>query len=218
MGAAISKVSKAAETGLKSASKKASKSLRHSKYVSSDILPTRSKSETTASQRQDKLSRHMLSKQAVGDALRGHAMEEAEGKLVQAAKESAASRPAAGGSPAANEHTHSQKRQSRTPGPRASQHAENMFPGARQNVDAGPIRGRSARRQQSAHAAESALPGQLNSMGSSGALLGLGPSTSSFPLLPGASSVAAHYDSLYGGDWRLSTAPDVSPGCHDGEA
>lgn len=237
MGAAISKVSKAAETGLKSASKKASKSLRSSRYVSSDILPIRSKTETKASQAKDSLSRHMLSKQAVSDALRPkdgvlhadgshqsshapkgkHALEESERQPVQAAQKSAAGK--AEGSYVAHTHRHSQKRRAHTPGVPASQQAEHKSPSARRNEDAAHIRGASDTRRRPADSAESALPeymsGELahaaNSLGSSRALHGPGPSSSSFPLLPGASSVAAQYDSLDGGDWRLGTAPDMPP-------
>ncbi|KAK9858858.1 hypothetical protein WJX84_008886 [Apatococcus fuscideae] len=48
------------------------------------------------------------------------------------------------------------------------------------------------------------------------ALLGSGPSSSSFQLLPAASSAAAQYEGLYSGDWRLSTAPYLPHGRQDG--
>ena len=264
MGAAVSKVGKAAEEGLRSASQRASRSLKTSKAASTDILPTRAKSATQSSSRQEHLSRHLSSKRAVGEALQ--AMDGVPPARVSRIPQHALQGSAAGKEP--DRQPVCRKSASAVTGPEAKADAKaaqsalgpnRKCPGGRahashqcgdepstdlQTADAASTQITSAKTTQAMDRLESGAAmgraGQVfrarpdrrpqgmgraasgadmpraehpglqhaaSSMGSGRALLGPGPSSSSFPLLPGASSVAAQYDSLYGGDWRLGTAP-----------
>ena len=266
MGAAISKVGKAAEKSLRLASQRASKSLKPSKAASTDILPTRAKSATQPSSRQEHLSRHLSSKKAVGEALRakdgvphakvsqgGAAGKDPDRQPARAGRSSAATEPAAKVDAKAAQSAPGPHR--KQPGGRAhASHQDGHEPPTDlQAVDAAYTRTTSAKRTQAkecpdpdaamdragqglqarpdrrpqgtgraasgADTSRAEHPGlqAANSMGPGRALLGSGPSSSSFPLLPRASSAAAQYDSLYGGDWRLGTAPYHPSGPEHGE-